>query len=134
MIRTILIRDDTKYKVSMSHGIHGQCSNCTVSPQVKKVIIRSHVWSYPQFAESLRSCDWKYTILRFWTYTMILLRLFEHSTENIRSKNPHWLAIVRQNLHDLRLKVYDHDYNSKFNNQAPYCLSVDFAMVVLFTP
>ena len=57
MIRTILIRDDTKYKVSMSHGIHGQCSNCTVSPQVKKVIIRSHVWSYPQFAESLRSCD-----------------------------------------------------------------------------
>ena len=35
MIRTILIRDDNKYKVSMSHGIHGQCSNCTVSPQVK---------------------------------------------------------------------------------------------------
>ena len=63
------------------------CMIQSVSPQVKKVIIRSHVWSYPQFAESLRSCDWKYTILRFWTYTIIFLILIEHSTESVRSKN-----------------------------------------------
>ena len=66
MIRTILIRDDTKYKVSMSHGIHGQCSNCTVTPQVKKVITRSPVQEttifrkvYDLATENIRSLDFE---------------------------------------------------------------------------
>ena len=39
---------------------------------------------YDHFPESLRSCDWIYTIHRFWNNTIISLKIFEHSTEIIR--------------------------------------------------
>ena len=38
----------------------------------------------------LRSFDWKsmicYSILRFWNYTIILSKIYDHSTENIQYK------------------------------------------------
>ena len=50
----------------MSHGIHGQFSNCTVTPQDKKVINRSPVQDttifrkvYDLATENIRSLDFE---------------------------------------------------------------------------
>ena len=82
-IHIIWIRDDIKYKVSMTIP-------------VSMSILQFHCYSssyyqvtctgYDHVAESSRSCVWKYTIHRFWNYTIILLNINDHSIESIRSK------------------------------------------------
>ena len=84
MIHIMLwIRYDTKYKVSMTTPVsmtilQFHCYSSTVS------YYQVTCTGYDHFPESLRSCDWIYTIHRFWNNTIISLKIFEHSTEIIR--------------------------------------------------
>ena len=89
------------------------------TPQLKEVITRSHAqdtlllrpysainWKkYDHCPESIRSSDWKYTIHRFWNYTIILLKIFEHSTESIRSK-----SLIHKPLYGEIYTVFDLKY------------------------
>ena len=134
MIRTIWIRDDAKYKVS----------NVPIALYLLKLrkLLSGHMYGrilslrkvYDLATENIRSLDFEPIRWFCWVYLNIQLKAYDQkpsfishsmtgstrsSTESIRS----WFLL-------LWLKVY----NSKSNNQAPYYLSVDFAMVVLLTP
>ena len=53
-----------------------------------------------------RSQNWRYAILRFWNYTIILLKIWIINWNYTIKKN-HSLVIMKLKLHDLRLRVYD---------------------------